>query len=96
MPLTEGNEITLTTEITPVNATNKKVTWQSSNESVATVTEGTVTAIVYPANATTKDVRWSSSNAAVVSVEDGKVTAREPGTAIITVTTVHGEKSVPK
>lgn len=145
--LTEGDEITLTAEVSPVNATNKKVTWQSTNESVATVIEGTVTAraagnatvivktedggftaqceiivepkvypvervelnqssaqmtvgdeitltaTIYPANATNKDVRWSSSNAAVVSVENGKVTAREPGTAIITVTTVDGEKS---
>lgn len=36
----------LTTEITPSNATNTKVTWTSSNEEVATVNQGgTVTAI---------------------------------------------------
>ena len=43
--MTEGDEITLTATITPDNATNKVLTWQSSQPSVATVDNGKVTAI---------------------------------------------------
>ena len=41
-----GNTLTLTATVTPDNATDKAVTWVSSNASVATVTaDGTVTAV---------------------------------------------------
>ena len=40
--VTVGNTVTLTPTITPINATNKNVTWTSSNTSVATVTNGVV------------------------------------------------------
>ena len=43
--LIEGDELTLTATVKPENATNKNVTWSSSNSSVATVTDGVVTAI---------------------------------------------------
>ena len=43
--LTEGDEAALTATINPSNATNKNVTWSSSNTEVATVTEGKVSAI---------------------------------------------------
>ncbi|MBQ0026342.1 MAG: Ig-like domain-containing protein [Lachnospiraceae bacterium] len=43
--LTEGATEKLTATVSPTNATNKSVTWKSSNESVATVsTDGTITA----------------------------------------------------
>jgi len=45
LELTEGNSETLTATIAPDNATNKKVTWSSSNSSVATVSEGKITAV---------------------------------------------------
>ena len=46
LELTEGSTETLTATITPNNATNQNVTWESSNPSVATVDEsGKVTAI---------------------------------------------------
>lgn len=38
-----GKSVTLTATVLPSNATNKKVTWSSSNEAVATVAEGVVT-----------------------------------------------------
>jgi len=54
----------------------------------------TLTATVLPANATNKAVSWSSSNPGVASVdENGTVSFVSPGTAIITVTTVDGEKT---
>ena len=45
LSLEEGNTATLTATVSPSNATNKAVTWSSSNTSVATVsTSGVVTA----------------------------------------------------
>ena len=43
--LTEGETATLTATVAPDNASNKEVTWSSSNEAVATVTNGKVTAV---------------------------------------------------
>jgi hypothetical protein len=43
--LTEGDEQTLTATVNPENATNKNVSWSSSDSSVATVDNGKVTAI---------------------------------------------------
>ena len=43
--LTEGDEITLTATVKPDNATNKSVSWKSSDPSVASVSEGKVTAL---------------------------------------------------
>ena len=43
--VTKGNSLTLTATITPSNATNKSVTWTTSNSKVATVSNGKVTAI---------------------------------------------------
>ena len=39
-----GDEITLTATVSPSNANNKKITWSSSNTSVADVTSGKITA----------------------------------------------------
>ena len=43
--LTVGGNTTLTITITPGNATNKAVTWSSSDPAVATVVNGLVTAV---------------------------------------------------
>jgi len=44
LKLSTGETGTLTATVTPSNATDKSVTWTSSNDSVATVSDGTVTA----------------------------------------------------
>ncbi len=43
--LEEGESITLTATLAPSNATDKTLKWNSSNESVATVTNGKITAL---------------------------------------------------
>lgn len=43
--LTEGDELTLAATISPDNATNKNLTWSSSNSSVASVVNGKVKAL---------------------------------------------------
>jgi uncharacterized protein YjdB len=43
--LTEGETLTLTATVTPEDATDKTVTWTSSDETVATVKDGVVTAL---------------------------------------------------
>ena len=43
--MTVGDKLTLTATVTPSNASNKNVSWTSSNTSVATVSNGTVTAV---------------------------------------------------
>ena len=43
--MTSGDTATLTASISPSNATNKNITWRSSNRNVVTVENGVVTAI---------------------------------------------------
>lgn len=45
LTLTVDDEETLTATVSPDNASNKNVTWESSNEDVATVVDGLVTAV---------------------------------------------------
>ena len=45
LSLTRSGTATLTATVNPSNATNKTITWTSSNTAVATVSDGTVTAV---------------------------------------------------
>ena len=63
LELTEGGTARLTATILPDNATNKNVTWSTSDASIATVTDGVVTAVA-PGTATI-----------TVTTEDGSKTA---------------------
>jgi len=69
-----GDTVTLTATVTPSNATNKAVSWSSTNTSVATVTNGTVNTLkagTATITATTSDGNFSSS--CVIKVEDTQI-----------------------
>lgn len=65
-----GKTVTLTPTVSPINATNKNVTWSTSNAEVATVEDGVVTGVA------------EGSAIITVTTEDGNFTA----TCAITVT----------
>ncbi|GFZ34448.1 hypothetical protein CSC2_49740 [Clostridium zeae] len=70
LSLTTGTSSTLTATVAPSNATNKNVSWTSSNTAVATVQNGTVTAVA------------AGTATITVTTQDGSKTA----TCSITVT----------
>lgn len=61
--MTEGDEVVLTATVSPENATNKNVKWNSSDSSVATVVDGKITALK------------SGTATVTVTTEDGGKTA---------------------
>ena len=69
-----GQQLTLTATVLPENATNKNITWSSSDNSIAEINDGTVTAIE-AGNATIK-----------VTTEDGEKTASCSITVVYRVT----------
>jgi uncharacterized repeat protein (TIGR02543 family) len=147
LSLTAGESETLIATVTPTDATNKNVSWGTSNSAVATVSNGivsaksfgstmiivialadgnisatcavsvspvsvtgvsmnkdtlildaggmeTLTATVSPSDATNKGVSWTSSAPSVATVSsNGTVTGVSAGSAIITTTTIDGNKT---
>lgn len=87
----EGSSITLTAIVNPENATNKEVTWQSSNNGIATVSpSGVVTGI----SAGTTTITATTKDGNKVATHD--ITVKEkPGSYSITLTAISttiGEK----
>lgn len=83
LTLEVGGEETLTATVAPDNATNKTVTWSSSNNTVATVANGKVTAV-------------AAGTATITATADGKsatctVTVNAPVTVDYTVTETEWE-----
>ena len=89
-----GSTAQITATVTPANATNRTVIWASSNESVATVSNGTITAVAVGSatiTAKTVDGGFTATCAVSVTVENliksDKVTAgvyidRDTGSAM--------------
>ncbi|MBP3251303.1 MAG: Ig-like domain-containing protein [Prevotella sp.] len=73
--LAVGSTETLTATVYPTDATDKSVTWKTSNEAVATVANGTVTAVA-PGTAT---ITVTSSNGSTATCE---VTVIQPTTGV--------------
>ncbi|MEG1070141.1 MAG: Ig-like domain-containing protein, partial [Ruthenibacterium sp.] len=77
--LIEGDSETLTATVLPENATDKTVTWTSSNAAVATVANGKVTAVkAGTATITAKTANGKSATCAVT------VTAKKPDVVDVT------------
>ena len=76
-----GNSETLTATVAPENATNKALTWASSDEDVATVApDGTVTAVKAGAATITATAADGSGKSAVCKVTvTGDTTPSQPG-----------------
>ncbi|WP_270170646.1 immunoglobulin-like domain-containing protein [Paenibacillus sp. SYP-B4298] len=90
---TEHNALTSTLPkiATPTGVAATGVTLNESTVELKTGQQLQLTATVAPANATNKAVLWTSSNNAVATVDaTGKITAEQPGSAVISVTTVDG------
>ena len=66
--LTEGQTVTLTATVTPADATNKTVTWITSDAAVAAVENGVVTAVA-PGTATITATAGDKEATCVVTVE---------------------------
>ena len=82
----------LTATVLPENATNKAVTWSSSNESIATIENGLVTAIAAGSAAiTVTTVDGAKTATCEVTVLEGEVPPIEP--EVIEVTSVSLDKS---
>jgi len=77
-----GDTYYLWTTITPENATDKNVTWSSSNSAVATVEEGVVTALAAGSTtitATTANGKTASCTVTVIKADNGENTNFEIG-----------------
>ena len=79
LTVTAGQTGTLTATVTPSNATDKSVTWTSSNESVAKVSGGTVTAVAEGTATITAKTSNGKTATATVIVEGKKMTYIDNG-----------------
>lgn len=79
---------TLTINVHTVHVTG--VTLNESSKEISTRGSLTLSATVSPSNASNKNVTWTSSQPSVATVSGGVVTPVNPGTTVITVTTVDG------
>ena len=84
--LNVGETQKLTVEFAPTNATNKHVTWVSSNEAVATVADGIVTAVgkgTATITVTTEDGNHTATCEITVKIPVSGVTLNPTSTALV-------------
>ncbi len=79
-----GANFTLTAEVTPDNASDKTITWTSSNNDVATVVNGVVTGVA--ANATPVTITASTVDGVTATCAVTVTTAPEPSAAPVITT----------
>ena len=99
LELIEGDESTLIATITPENASNKKVSWTSSNPSVASVENGKITAIkegTTTITAKSEDGEKTATCAVTVSAKTYPVTGVTLNKTSITITIGETETLEPK
>ena len=89
LELTEGDEITLTVTINPANATNKNVTWNSSDSSVASVSDGRVTAV----KAGSATITVTTEDGGKIATCEVKVNAKTVEPEVVAVTGVTLDKT---
>ena len=81
-----GETQRLTVGFNPSNATNKNVTWESSNEAVATVMDGVVTAVgkgTATITVTTADGNYTATCEVTVKIPVSSVTLNPTSTALV-------------
>ena len=86
--ITKGDTETLTATVLPENATNKGISWTSSNTSVATVANGTVTAVgagsaVITATSAADSSKKATCTVTVTTIAVTGVTLNKSSTSII-------------
>ena len=87
--LTEGDETTLIATVNPDNATNKNVTWRSSDSSVASVSDGKVTAL----KAGTATITVTTEDGGKTATCEVKVNPKNVEPEVIAVTGVSLDKT---
>ena len=87
--LTEGDETTLIATVNPDNATNKNVTWRSSDSSVASVSDGKVTAL----KAGTATITVTTEDGGKTATCEVKVNPKNVEPEVIAVTSVSLDKT---
>lgn len=88
------NGLTVECDVTVAHILPESIIITAVLDSMNVSTTQTLSVEFSPANTTNTSITWSSSNTSVLSINSfGQVTAQNPGTVIITATTVNGKSN---